>query len=156
MVKHIKLDDNDSNWFIDNYQGHVIDASKRTEDITIDAAAGNDTLIGGSGKNTLIGGAGADRYVLGSNENMVWINKWSYSRNVDGERDEVVGFKPGIDKLKVAGATNDPIDWSMVEQIQMGSLLRLIIHNSTRAENCISVDLLGISSPLSESDLIFS
>lgn len=155
MPKRFKLNDGSSAWVIGAAQGEVFDASRRTLPIKIDAAYGDDKLIGGSGDDTLIGGGGADTIEGGEGADVIWINKWSYSRNVEGERDTVVGFRSGVDKLKFTGATNDPITWSMVQQIQMGSDLLVVVNNSTVPENCIGVILKDVTTPLVETDFIF-
>ena len=60
----------------------------------LNGAWGNDTLIGGAGDDTLVGGPGYDQFVV-----------------ADGsDRDEILNFKMGIDKIKIAGLDFDGPD----------------------------------------------
>ena len=58
---------------------------------TLSGGAGNDVLIGGAGANTLTGGAGADTFHFTVLE-------------ISAERDTVVAFTAGLDRIGFAGA----------------------------------------------------
>lgn len=140
MAKHFKLNDNDSSWFIDNWQSHVIDASKATQDMRIDGAYGDDTIIGGSGNDILIGGGGADALTGGAGADTFWINKWSYS--LASNPDTITDFA-SEDFISLAGATNDPITWADVTVTPTADGAFVYVDVSTYDPNDMGIVVIG-------------
>lgn len=71
----------------------------------VDGGAGNDTIVGGVGADVMVGGAGADVFrweLLVPSPGSPALDTLAR----DGERDVILDFRPGVDKLDVSGWQN--------------------------------------------------
>ena len=87
-------------------------------DDILDGGTGDDTLNGGAGNDTLIGGDGADVFVF---------NDFTL-----GERDVIVDFTGGMDRMRVAGIEGQGLTGRFlaldIQDTDMGALLRYAGH----------------------------
>lgn len=110
---------------------------------------GDDTLNGGDGNDTLDGGVGADILTGGAGSDVFWISHWVDSPNVAGLSDTITDFSAD-DFISFIGATNDPITPDMIEMTAIAGGTHVLVHNSERLENCISIDVLGVTPTLDQ------
>ncbi len=78
--------------------GDTINASASTEEVTIDGAGGDDSLIGGAGGDTIIGGAGDDTFLGGAGNDSLTM----------GDGADVIALSPG-------GGTDTVTDFDLTD-----------------------------------------
>jgi Ca2+-binding RTX toxin-like protein len=123
----------------------TIDSTSAALPVTLDGAAGNDTLLGGSAASSLVGGGGNDRIVAGpNNDTLVDGSGDDLLRGGDG--DDRYLLMPGSDDIvdEATGSGNDTVDFSAAFFLFFGVTFDLAIVGAPQTiDGFNTVTLLG-------------